>query len=70
MDTLNDTDLYPSTSTDDATGAPSEVTPKPEATPRPRRSEHEGSEGDEHSYEEGWYQVLKRRADESADDED
>ena len=70
METLNGTDLHPSAPTDDAPGAPSEVKPKPKAATRPRRSENEGSEGDEHSYEEGWYQVLKRRADESADDED
>jgi hypothetical protein len=70
MDTLNGTDLHPSASTDDTAGTPSEVTPKPEATPRPKRSDTEGSQGAEHSYEEGWYQVLKRRADESADDED
>jgi hypothetical protein len=61
METLNGTDLEHSTSTDDEDD---EAEAPAKATPKPR-----GTESPDHSYEDGWYQVLKRRADES-DEED
>lgn len=69
MESLNGTDLKPSTpAPDGAAEAPSEATPKHTPKPAPKPTP-KGAEETEHSYEEGWYQVLKRRADESDGDD-
>lgn len=70
METLNDTDLDPSISTSEDDGTEvvaSDTSDTPDAGGRSGERSKSAKPGDS-SYEDGWYQVLKRRADESDDD--